>query len=443
MKVIKIIMNSIAVLALILLILCVSGVFNKPSKIHHVSKDPNIIKMIKEKMVVSFKNNAPNYETIGTVSSQKNIVISSQTRGVVAAVYHKEGDFVKKDTILIRIADDEFKVKREQARKGLEIANASRQQAVQMLVASQANYSRTQYQYDSVRSAFLQAKHQYNSAEASFKQAHSQYQRIKKFKAQGAATQQQFEESESNYSQAKASLEQSKLGVQSAKAQLAGIQEVLKSAKAGVEQSKLSIDAAKSRMEQAQQYVKEADIALGYTIIKAPDNAVIIGKKIEPGNLAWPGKPLLILHKPKLLQLEAKVRESLRSKIITGRKYRIEIDSGRYSEFGTVTEIMPFADPMSRTFIVKLAIPYKKGIYPGMFGKLFIPLEEKKMILLPATAIKRIGQFNVVYVYKNKIWVRRYITLGEKYGKSVEILSGLNPGEKVAIFKENDNGGKN
>ncbi len=377
------------------------------------------------------------YEAIGTVSSQKKIVISSQSRGVVSAVNYKEGNSVNQNDLLVKINDEEFTVKLEQARQSVEIAESYRQQAIQMSIAAQANFTRTQYQHSSAQSSLSQAEQQWQAAQANLKKTEAQYERIKSFRSQGAATQKDFEEAESQYVQAKASLEQARLGVESAKAQLSGSGEVLKSALAGVEQARLGIEGAVARLAQGQQFVKEAQIALGYTKIYAPDSAVVAEKHIEPGDLAWPGKTLLVLHKPQELQLEAKIPESLRARIVLNQKYAISIDSIGYKGEGEAIEAIPSADPVSRTFLIKLKIPYNEGMYPGMFGKMFVELAATERILIPAGCILRVGQFTSVYVKSSsEKWSRRFVTLGKTHGNQIEVLSGLNPEETIALLRE-------
>ena len=339
--------------------------------------------------------------------------------------------------LLIKIADDEFRVKLSQSAQGVEMAEAARLQAVQMYNAAQANYNRVHYQYSSAQSSLAQAEQRLNAAKAAFQQTQSEYARIKKFKEQGAATQQKLEQTEAKFLQAQAAREQARLGIKQAQAQLAGIEEVVKSARAGVEQAKSGIDGARARRHQAQQQMRSAQIAWSYTRICASSAGVVVEKKVEPGDLSWPGKPLLIIDKPQLLQLEARVPESLRQRVTLHQRFPVVVDAIGYRQKGEVTEIVPYADPWSRTFIVKLAIPFQSGIYPGMFGKLFIGLPAVSVLLVPAAAVQPIGQFTSVYVEEQpQQWVRRFITLGQRYGDQIEVLSGVNSGEKVAIFKE-------
>jgi len=106
-----------------------------------------------------------------------------------------------------------------------------------------------------------------------------------------------------------------------------------------------------------------------------------------------------------------------------------------------VEEIIPYADPKTRTFLVKAILPEMEGIYPGMYGKLLIPFKTTEVVLIPPEAIHRIGQLEMVTVKKGEIREKRYIKTGKIHEGMVEILSGLS-GNEILIIGEPANDGK-
>ena len=79
-------------------------------------------------------------------------------------------------------------------------------------------------------------------------------------------------------------------------------------ARAGAADADAAIAAADALREQAQQVVREAEVALGYTRMTAPFDGVVVERKAEPGDLASPGRVLLVVLDPAVPQLEAAVR---------------------------------------------------------------------------------------------------------------------------------------
>jgi multidrug efflux pump subunit AcrA (membrane-fusion protein) len=101
-----------------------------------------------------------------------------------------------------------------------------------------------------------------------------------------------------------------------------------------------------------------------------------------------------------------------------------------------VDEIVPSADPGSRTFIVKVSLTGGAGLYPGMFGRLLIPIGRIERIYLPVSAVTHVGQLDFVVVKTEQGAVRRYVRLAERGpDERIEVVSGLKPGEQVIVTK--------
>jgi len=319
------------------------------------------------------------YDAVGTVIPATQARIEPRVAAQVTEVLVQAGDRVDKKEVMVRLEDAQFDARLSQARQSLQAAISEKEQARQSV----------------------------SSAEAAFSQARSSHERITKFYEVEAATEQEFEQVRSRFLQARAALQRAR--------------EALSGAAAGI------------RM--AEEKVAEAKIFRGYTTITAPGQGEVLKRLVDPGDMAMPGKPLLILRTADGLQLEAGVREGLMSKVKPGNTYSVHLTALNTTVEAVIDEVVPFIDPQTRTFVVKASLPAVEGVYPGMYGKLLIPSREVPVILLPPAAVRRSGQLELVTVKSDDGWLQRYVKTGKPYGDKVEILSGLKEGEIVALAK--------
>lgn len=190
---------------------------------------------------------------------------------------------------------------------------------------------------------------------------------------------------------------------------------------------------ARAEAERAEQAVAEARTVLGYATIPAPMAGVIIDKRVEVGDTVTPGQVLLTLFDPTRMQLVASVRESLTHRLRVGAPIGVRVDTIAHTCEGLVSEIVPEAESASRTFSVKVTGPCPPGVYSGMFGRLLIPLEDETVCVVPNSAIRRVGQLELVEVVVDGQARRRGVKLGRSFDDEVEVLAGLRPGETVIL----------
>ncbi|HZQ69340.1 MAG TPA: efflux RND transporter periplasmic adaptor subunit [Terriglobales bacterium] len=204
-------------------------------------------------------------------------------------------------------------------------------------------------------------------------------------------------------------------------------------------------DMSRAGQLQAKATLAQAHTSLSYTRIVAPFDGVITEKKADPGTLASPGLPLFTIEGLAHYRLEAAVNESDVRYVRLGEQVPVVVDALETpQQKGTVVQIMPAADAGSRSFLVKIELPTDKGLRSGLFGRAQFSRGNRAALLIPQTAVVERGQLQGVYVLdQDRIANLRYITLGKSSGSTVEVLAGLNEGERlVAKPGELDLGGK-
>jgi len=190
-------------------------------------------------------------------------------------------------------------------------------------------------------------------------------------------------------------------------------------------------EAVQSRLQIARTAVAEAEANLAYSTVTAPFAGVITRKLADVGDLALPGRPIAEIEDPTRLQLEASVPENLLNHVHL--KDTLPVSIGTLELTGTVSEIVPFVDPATRTFLIKLDLPATPRTRTGQFGHVHITVGETRSPRVPTTAVLRRGQLEFVHIVVSNRAQLRIVRTGKQIGPEVELLAGVQAGEQVAL----------
>jgi membrane fusion protein (multidrug efflux system) len=189
------------------------------------------------------------------------------------------------------------------------------------------------------------------------------------------------------------------------------------------------LEAIEARQKVAAAQVSEVETMLSYARVTAPFDGVVTRKLSEVGDMAMPGKPLLEVESPGALQFEADLPEALIDRVKMGQSMSVRV--GAAVKEAVISEIAPIADAVSRTFQVKLDLPETAGLRSGQFGRVAVPVAEERILAVPASAVLKRGQMEMVFVEREgRAWMR-LVKTGRTVGGGVEILSGLEEGERI------------
>ena len=201
-----------------------------------------------------------------------------------------------------------------------------------------------------------------------------------------------------------------------------------------------SVKSLKDVYRVAEAVYNETKTVLGYSTITAPFTGLITSKKANVGDLATPGTPLLQLEDNRKLQVVTSFPESLVLQIKPGDLLSVLIPAADLDIQGTVAEIAPSADPLSRTAAVKIDIndapqlrpgQFARVALPGQFARVALPGQNKDTLFVPTSAVHSFGQMDKLFVVdKNKAHLR-LVRTGSIKNEQIEILAGIDPGELV------------
>ncbi len=198
--------------------------------------------------------------------------------------------------------------------------------------------------------------------------------------------------------------------------------------------ARLELERYESAIKRAKAVLEEAKIYLGYTEVVSPINGIVVEKKVEIGNMVSPGTPLFIIEDNRHYKIDVFVDERLSGKIRTGARVPVMVEAISKNLDGRVSKVVPYIDPMSRTFPVEIDLN-SPDLKTGLYAKVRFPAGKKEGIAVPEKAIQKRGGIEGVYVVDDKgVISYRIVRTGALHDRGlVEIISGLNGGERVIV----------
>jgi len=208
------------------------------------------------------------------------------------------------------------------------------------------------------------------------------------------------------------------------------------------------VDGAKAAINAARAALRGAEAAIEYTYIRAPFDAVVLTKDADVGDIVTPigaaataKAAVVTIADMGSLQVEADVSESNLEKIRVGQPCEIQLDALPDLRFGgAIHMIVPTADRSKATVLVKVRfLEPDSRILPEMSAKVaFLQRTVKEDEKRPRTAVNtaavitRNGK-SALFLIKGERVAETPVTLGNRIGDMVEILSGVKAGAKVAL----------
>ena len=205
--------------------------------------------------------------------------------------------------------------------------------------------------------------------------------------------------------------------------------------------TKMQLDAATRQYTTAKAALQMAEAAVGYADIRAPFAGVVVDKLADAGDLATPGKPLLVLEDEHALEVQSYVPDELYGALKLGAAIRYATESREYR--GRLQSKVEAADPQTHTHLIRIEVVPDAGLMSGRYVQVSIPTGMAPVVSIPATALaERAGIEGVFVVDTAGAAHFRLVRAGERHDGEVDILSGLASGERVVLAPDDgiDNG---
>lgn len=333
----------------------------------------------------------------GHVETPFRVSVSSQITGVVAAIPVKEGQRVSAEDVLIRLDDNE--------------AQAS-------VVLAEGQVAQAEARVRQVRDLTLpSAEQSLDEARATLLNAQQIHERARKLFAQGVSTRVAFDDATKNLDVARAQVRSAELTV-------------FTNRPGGADFTVAATQAA-----QAQATLRAAQARLGYTVIKAARDGVLIWRDVEVGNGVQPGKELMRLSPAGEMQISIQIDEKNLGLIAPGQQALASADAYSKESFpAIVIFINPGVDLQRASVEVKLNVAEPPAyLRQDMTVSVDIEVARRpKTIIVPVADVHDLTTDKPWLLKADRNHARRQpITVGLISAGKAEILTGLNEGDAV------------
>ena len=211
---------------------------------------------------------------------------------------------------------------------------------------------------------------------------------------------------------------------------------------AALDRSQAQFQATQAQVQALQSQSDAAQTQSRFFVVQAPYAGVVSEVAVTLGDMAIPGKTLLVMHDPAALRITASIAQSAMASHVDKVLFEIpglpilpaRMDAGAGS-------VLPVIDAATHTAQLRVNIPASvKGAAPGMFARVWLATDKTtqaegkvQRLYVPIQVVVRRAELIAVYVVDDKGKVNlRQVRLGNTVGEQVEVLSGLRAGEKVA-----------
>ena len=353
-------------------------------------------------------------EYTGTTIPLREVSVRSQAEGKLLNLYTDQGNAVTRGQLLARLDDTLLQTAVTQAEAEL----ASRESEVAR-----------------ARTLVSNARTQVEQARLEQQQTQNDTARFQKLLSAGAISQQQAE------------LSQTAAGTAA---------QAVRAAQEQVRTEQQAVAAAESRVIAQRAVIAQSRERRSYALVTAPITGIVLEKFTEPGNLVSAGSEVLKIGDFSRAKVVVQVSELEVSKIRVGQSVQVRLDAFPQAELtGQVTHISPSADPTARVLPIEITIPNTDGrIGSGLLARVRFSQQSNQRVVVPQTALRageprgregqsqREGQttanrqaklFVVLGEGQNAKVAAKQVTLGDRANNQVEVLSGLQPGERLVI----------
>jgi len=237
---------------------------------------------------------------------------------------------------------------------------------------------------------------------------------------------------------ARATLAEAEAGLKDAQLEFKRTSDLVKKkviSESSFDKSKAILQAAEARIAASEASIVEAQEQLNNTVIRAPYSGVVVERHIELGETTHIGQPVMTGFSLENLRVRVYVPQSLINAVRLHRNARVIVLDNQSSIETEALIVFPFANPENHAFQVRANLKQNdQTLYPGMLVKVAFVIDDTQRLMIPGSALVYRSEVAGVYVIdESQQLAFRQVRPGHDFGEKIEILAGLDDGEKIAL----------
>ena len=217
---------------------------------------------------------------------------------------------------------------------------------------------------------------------------------------------------------------------------------------AALQQYEMQFKASTAQLQAQLAQTDAARTQSGFYVLRAPYAGIISEVPVALGDMAAPGRALVSIYDPSALRVSVAVPQT--AKLTAMASFQVELEPptaiGKTQMVKpTNVQVLPTVDAASHSQTIRLEMPQKLDIRPGTFARVWVNrssaanISVADRIEVPTNAIVRRAELTGLYVLDSKNHaLLRQVRLGSTHGDQVEVLTGLNVGERVLLNPRTD-----
>lgn len=373
------------------------------------------------------------FEATGSLASDAQSDVAPNISGKIVSVNFDIGSYVQRGDVLVRLDARDAQIKLEQAqaqvqqqRKTVEQAEAGVNQAIANLRQTQARLG-----VKDGETFNIETFSQVVSVKAQLELAEKQLRRFENLLESGDISRAQYDTQKAQRDQLLGQLSE-------ARSNAAVAVKAISTAQAQVDAARAQVGNASAAVATAQTQVDAAQKAINDNTVFAPISGYVSEKNAEVGEYISPNTPnakIATIIRTAVLRLQIDVPEQSIGKVAVGQGVSAQVSAYPDRKFaGTIVRVLPNLNVQSRTLTVEAEIENVGGLLkPGQFATVRITQPKPEpAVMIPATAVRAVGETNIVYVIKDGVANERLVQTGLLENDMIEIKQNVQENEVVA-----------